>query len=469
MDIYEMSVSRLKHALDDKKVTSEELVLSYTKRITSLDQSKDGCHSVFCLNPEAIQIAKKLDRERENGQLRGELHGIPVLIKDNIDSLPMATTAGSIALEFNYPQKDAFMVRQLIDSGAIILGKTNLTEFANFMNNKRSNGYSSLGGQVKMPYNEEEDPLGSSTGSAVAVATSMCPVAIGTETSGSIISPAMRNGIVGLKPSMGIVSRSGIIPISSTLDTAGPMGRSVKDVAILLDAMVGEDANDEITMSSIIKPSYTHRLTEDNLRNAKVGICLDAMDELDEDRSEAFETLMNRLEEFGATLVPNITLPSPKGNFQIMKYEFKNRINHYLRQTSNSNGVQSLSDIIDFNVDHADKALKFGQELLVDCERKVSGRLVEKEYWEAISERLLIQNELKNIFEKLELDFILVAYYNVIGSYTGYPVLTLPVGLDKKGLPMGVFLLGKQFDDDQLLGYAYSIEKILPKRVPPKI
>ncbi len=274
-ELNEITISELQEKMASGKYTSEQITKLYLDRIEALDKKGPNLNAIIELNPDALNIAKAMDKEWNEGKIRGALHGIPILIKDNIDSADkMMTTAGSLALVGNIAAKDAFIVKKIREAGAVLLGKTNLSEWANFRSSSSSSGWSSRGGQTKNPYILDHSPCGSSAGSGVAVAANFCAIAIGTETDGSIVCPASVNGIVGIKPTVGLVSRSGIIPISHTQDTAGPMARTVKDATILLDAMIGFDITDSVTKESMNKSTgkYTQYLTKDGLKGKRIGI-----------------------------------------------------------------------------------------------------------------------------------------------------------------------------------------------------
>ncbi|MCD6321441.1 MAG: amidase, partial [Clostridiales bacterium] len=311
MDYKKLGIDQLHIAMENGEITSKALVIEFMKRIADIDGCEGGFNSVAEINPEAIFIAEAMDRERTEGKTRGFMHGIPVMIKDNINTADkMPTTAGSLALKHNYAPYDAGVVANLRKAGAVILAKTNLTEFANFMANDIPNGYSSRGGQVLCPYDKQADASGSSTGSAVAVAAGLTSVSIGTETSGSILSPSLTNGIVGMKPTKGLVPSEGIIPISNTLDTAGPMGRCVKDVAILLEAMIG------------YKKNYIKGLRSSSLEGLRIGINRANMNIMEEERIVALESLLKKLKNAGAIIIDDFNMPFHKELKDIIEYEF---------------------------------------------------------------------------------------------------------------------------------------------------
>ncbi|MEI9912845.1 MAG: amidase [Bacteroidota bacterium] len=370
------------------KYTSEQITKLYLDRIEAIDKKGPLLNSVIELNPDALIIAKAMDEERKAGKIRGLLHGIPVLIKDNINTADkMQTTAGSLAMEGHIAANDSFVVKQLRRAGAVILGKTNLSEWANFRSNHSSSGWSSRGGQTKNPYILDHNPCGSSSGSGVAVAANLCAVAVGTETDGSVTCPASVNGIVGLKPTVGLVSRSGIIPISATQDTAGPMGRTVKDVAILLGAITGADTADAITKESEGKSltDYTKFLDANGLKGKRIGI--DKKPQGDNQYMHALiKKAIDTLKQQGAEIVEIEYFDAigklGDAEFEVMQYEFKDGLNKYLA-ASNAK-VKTLADVIAFNKSNEDKAMPyFKQETLESSEKKAG--LDNKEYKEALA------------------------------------------------------------------------------------
>jgi Asp-tRNAAsn/Glu-tRNAGln amidotransferase A subunit and related amidases len=351
--LQELTIDDLQEKMRSGQMTSRQITEAYLERIRQIDRSGPVLNSVIEINPDALTIADSLDQEREDGKLRGPLHGIPVLIKDNIDTGDkMMTTAGSLALDGHRAEVDAPIIKQLREAGAVLLGKTNLSEWANFRSTRSSSGWSSRGGQTKNPYVLDRSPCGSSSGSGTAVAANLCVVAIGTETNGSIACPASINGIVGIKPTVGLWSRAGIIPISHTQDTAGPMARTVRDAAILLGALTGEDPNDSITLSRNvdIPKEYTAFLKTDGLQGKIIGV----------DKSllkghEAIDALLvkalGQIRNAGGTVVEvafrDLLNDVGKDEFDVLKYEFKDGLNKYL--AAHSANVKSLEDVIRFN------------------------------------------------------------------------------------------------------------------------
>jgi amidase len=399
-----------------------------------------------------------MDKERSLGKIRGPMHGIPVMLKANINTDDkMHTTAGSMALKDNYAPYDAKIVKNLRASGVVILGKTNLTEFANFMTKNMRNGYSSLGGEVLCPYDRNADPCGSSTGSAVSVAVGLCPAAIGTETSGSIICPSWTNGIVGIKPTRELIPGEGIIPISGTLDTAGPMARSVADAAALLGAMTGKG------------DSFSKGLGSATLKGKRIGLNKFNLGDIGTDKAAVYEKITGIMEASGAELVE---LPGMDHNVNLkyfLYYEFKNNMNHYLSTLNSGFGIKTMDDIIDFNKANKKKALKYDQFYLLQAKYFSSGRCMEADYLKALKAREDQIKELESLFRENDLDSILHAnIYNNLAAFTGCPSITIPTGLDSKGMPMGMQMISWKFNDRTLIETAYALEKALDiQLVPP--
>lgn len=468
-NVIEKNILEINKALDSEIITSRELVQIYLNRIRDIDQGDVHYNSILELNPDALNIASVLDSERSLGISRGILHGIPVLLKDNINTFDkMHTTAGSIALQTNFANYDAAIVKNLRDAGAIILGKTNLTEFANFMSYNMRNGYSSLGKEVLCPYNINEDPSGSSAGSAVSVTLNLAPVAVGTETGGSIISPAMKNGIVGIKPTLGLVSRTGIVPISSTLDTAGPMAKNVTDAAVLLSILRGVDEIDPITLEKgPDKVDYTKYLKKDSLKGARIAINRDNYDKLSDPNKKAFDDVVATLKKADAIIIEDLPIKQTELIFNIMKYEFKRNLNHYLSTLGQQSNMKTLNDILQYNRDHHEEGLKYSQQLLEDCEYNTSGRMLEKEYLDAIEERESAIKQLDFIFESNKIDVIYFASYTSLGPNLGFPAMTIPVGIGDNNIPIGSYFLAQRYKEKNLIRIGYALEQIIKKRINP--
>ena len=470
-DVVEKNILEIKEALENGEITSHDLVLIYLKRIAEIDQGVIKYNSILEVNPDALNIALVLDTERKQGKIRGIMHGIPIILKDNINTFDkMHTTAGSLALKDNFAPYDAFLVENLRKNGAIILGKANLTEFANFMSFNMRNGYSSLGKEVLCPYNIQTDPSGSSAGSAVSVTLNLTPVAIGTETGGSIMSPSMKNGVVGLKPTIGLVSRRGIVPISSTLETAGPIGKNVTDVAILLSVMRTNDNSDPVTLTKDNKfIDYTKYLDKDSLKNSTIAIDRTDYNKLEGYKKEAFDNIINIIKNSGAKIIEGLEIKQTKYIFYPMKYEFKRCINNYLASLGENTNMKTLKDIIDFNRLNEKEALKYGQKLLEVCEYNTSGKMNEKEYYLSLEERETATKSINNLFKKHNIDLIYFANYTSLGPHCGFPTMTIPIGLDEDNIPIGAYLLAPKYKESNLISIGYSLEQLTKKRTNPLI
>ncbi len=477
--VEEAAIADILEAITAKTISSRELVLMYLERIAKFDKHGVSINSVAEINPDAIHIAEALDRHMElNGPI-GPLHGIPILIKDNINTGDkMHTTAGSLSLSDNYAPEDSFVAKKLRAAGAVILGKTNLTEFANFMTENMPNGYSSRGGQVLNPYGPGKfDVGGSSSGSGAAVACSFCAGAIGTETSGSILSPGCRNSVVGIKPTVGLVSRTGIVPIAHSQDTAGPIARTVTDAALLLGAITGEDSDDPVTLTSCRRSfmDYTRFLDKDGLEGARIGIPKDYFyEELSKDQIALAENAVKALKELGAIIVEPADIPSAKEfkEYQVLLYEFKCNMNSYLARYGRSSAIHTLKDIIDFNSSNPGETLKYGQTILIKSE-ETKGTLAETDY---ILERLkdLRQSQTEGIdmiLNKYNLDAIVFPGYSGcdIAARAGYPSVIVPAGYSTEGEPFGITFTSRAYSEPMLIKLAYAYEQGTKKRIPPKL
>ncbi len=477
----EITIQNLQEKFSSGVYSSEQVTKLYLERIAAVDKSGPGLNSVIELNPDALAIARSMDAERKVGKLRGPLHGVPVLIKDNIDTGDkMQTTAGSLAMLGHIAGRDAFIVKKLREAGAVLLGKTNLSEWANFRSSKSCSGWSSRGGQTKNPYILDHNPCGSSSGSGVAVSANLCTVAIGTETDGSITCPAAVNGLVGLKPTVGLVSRTGIIPISHTQDTAGPMARTVTDVATLLGVLTGEDGTDAVTSESKGKTQkdYTAFLTKNALTGKRIGI---------EKKPPGDNQFLHRLqkqalatlEKLGATLVEIEYMDriSKLGDaeFEVMQYEFKEGLNKYLALANAP--VKTLADVIAFNTQNEDTAMPyFKQEILESSEAK--NGLETAAYREALKNNHQgTKNILDEVIQKNKLDAIggltmgpACSIDNIYGdrwgnvfltqpaAASGYPHITVPAGTVYE-LPVGFSFFGSPYTEAALLGFAFAFEQ----------
>jgi amidase len=488
----EATISQLRSAMLAGRLTAEGITKHYLHRIRDLDRLGPMLNSVIEINPDAIEIAESLDQERKTRGPRGPLHGIPILIKDNIATRDkMMTTAGSLALVGSSPPTDAFLVRRLRAAGAVILGKTNLSEWANFRSTHSTSGWSGRGGLTLNPYALDRNPSGSSSGSGAAASANLCAVAIGTETDGSITSPSSYNGLVGLKPTLGLVSRTGIIPIAHSQDTAGPMTRTVTDSAILLGCMAGPDADDPDTAAAGAKMAvdYTKFLDAAALRGARIGVArkyfgiLPAVDRLTENAIEA-------LKSHGATIMDPADLPSfgklGDGEDEVLLTEFKADLNKYLAWLGPSAPVHSLAEIIEFNERNKAKEMPwFGQELFLKAQAK--GPLTEKVYLETLARnrRLCRDEGIDEVMDKMQLDAIIAPTTGPAqrtdllwgdrdtggctspAAVAGYPHITVPMGM-VDGLPVGLSFFGRAWSEPKLLGLAYAFEQISRAREAPR-
>ena len=467
-----VTIAQLQEKLKLGEYTSEQIVKLYLDRIAQIDKSGPGLHSVLETNPDALSIARALDAERASGHIRGPLHGIPVMLKDNIDTGDkMLTTAGSLALSNHYAKDDAFLVKQLRDAGAVILGTTNLTEWSNFRSTKSISGWSSRGGQTKNPYVLDSNPCGSSSGSAVAVAADLCSIAVGTSTDGSIECPASMNGVVGIRPTLGLISRTGVIPVSKSLDTPGTFGRTVRDATTLLNALIAQDDKDPITMSNKQRhyEDYTKYLDPKAMKGKRIGVeqfMLESTDPIGQVLREALEDM----KKLGAIIIPisyaqlyNDILAS---EHIVMKYEFKVGINHYL--STSATEFKSLQDIILFNEKNAASIMPyFGQELMIEAQ--ATKGLESEEYLEALYRLKELGSQLMEVMDIHQLDAICGAGSGTYGSAAaaGWPSITLPMG-QVNDIPVGITILSTPFSEPKLLSIAYAYEQISQKRTKPK-
>lgn len=486
----EITIDELQRGMSAGEFNSRAITEMYLKRIERIDSSGPTLNSIIELNPDALAIADSMDQERKAGKLRGPMHGIPVLIKDNIDTADkMMTTAGSLALEGNIAAKDAFIVAQLRKAGAVLLGKTNLSEWANFRSKRSVSGWSSRGGQTRNPYVLDRNPCGSSSGSGSAVSANLCAIAIGTETNGSIACPSSINGIVGIKPTVGLWSRSGIIPISTTQDTAGPMARTVRDAAILLGSIAGIDESDQATAASTGKSQkdYTQFLIPEALKGKRIGVeksFLKVHEGIDALLIKALDQLRTAGAEVVEVELIGKTREARGAGFEVLKYEFKDGLNRYLEKANAK--VKSLEDLIRFNKENESRVMPFfKQEILEDSQ--TLGGLNSKEYKEALRKVwITVRGTLDNFFKQHDLDAICGPangpawctdlingdFFTGYGTYSpaaiaGYPSITLPMGTVSE-LPIGISFIGKAFGEGELLSIAYSYEQISKNRVAPK-
>jgi amidase len=491
-ELDEVTIADLQAGMNSGKFSSRSITEKYLARIEEIDRQGPAVNSVIEINPEAQAIAESLDRERKEKKLRGPLHGIPVLIKDNIDTADkMQTTAGSLALLGSRPAKDSFVAQKLREGGAVILGKTNLSEWANIRSSHSSSGWSGRGGQTKNPYALDRNPCGSSSGSGVAVAANLCAAAIGTETDGSVVCPSSANGLVGIKPTLGLVSRAGIIPIAHSQDTAGPMTRTVRDAAILLGALAGVDPRDSATADSAGKAStdYTKSLDPNGLKGARIGVARkyfgfnDAVDRF-------VENVIQEIKKQGAEIIDPADLES-HGKFDdteltVLLYELKADLNVYLASRGPESQVHSLKEVIEFNDHNAAKEMPyFGQDLFIKAEAK--GPLTSNEYLDALeaNRRLSRREGIDGVMDKFHLDAILAptggpAWLTDLANgdhssggssnaaaVAGYPNINVPAGF-VFGLPVGISFFGRAWSEPTLLKLAYGFEHATKARKPPQ-
>ncbi len=486
VDVVELSAVDARDRMAKGELTSEALTQAYLRRIADVDDGGPMLGAVIEINPSAEDDARALDAERKAGKVRGPMHGIPVLIKDNVDIAGMVNSAGSLALADHKPKADAFFVSRLRDAGAVILGKTNLSEWANFRSTRSSSGWSSRGGQTKNPYVLDRNPCGSSSGTGTAIAASLAAVGVGTETDGSIICPASVAGLVGLKPTVGLVSRSGIIPISISQDTAGPMTRTVADAALLLGAMAGVDAADPAGAAAEAKiTDYTTFLKPDAVKGRRFGIVRQAGG-YHPDVDAGLETAIAALQKAGAEVI-DVKIPAYNdwndAEFTLLLYEFKDGLNSYLKNSGAPHA--SLEALIAWNKANADRVMPiFGQEIFEQAQAK--GGLTDAAYVKARGDarRLAGRDGLIATLDRGKLDALLAPSMSpawptdhVLGDHfvgagygmaavAGTPSITIPIG-DSHGLPIGVTFMGRAYSEGELLGFGYALEQLTKARKAP--
>ncbi|MDT5121260.1 MAG: amidase [Acidobacteriota bacterium] len=491
-ELEEVTIAELQAGMKQGKWTARSVAEKYLARIEKIDKQGPMVNSVIELNPDAISIAEALDKERKARGVRGPLHGVPVLIKDNIATADrMTTTAGSLALKGSIALKDSFVAERLRAAGAVILGKTNLSEWANIRSSHSTSGWSGRGGQTKNPYVLDRNPCGSSSGSGAAVAANLVAIAVGTETDGSVVCPSSANSLVGIKPTLGLVSRSGIIPIAHSQDTAGPMARTVTDAAILLTALAGIDSNDSITTESQGKASadYTQFLDANGLRGARIGVPRKSFgfsDQVDQLMNSALD-VMKRL---GAEIIDPAEIETA-GKFDdseldVLLFELKADLNKYLAGLGPRAPVRTLKEIIEFNDRNKDKELPyFGQDLFIKAEAK--GPLTDKAYLDALAKnhRLSRDEGIDAVMTKNKLDAMVAPTggppwptdlingdhftggYSTPSAVAGYPHLTVPAGY-VHGLPVGLSFFGRAYSEPMLIKLAFAFEQATKVRRPPQ-
>ncbi len=490
----EVSILELASRMARCEITSVSLTEDYIRRIETIDQSGPCINSVIELNPDAVAIAEERDKERAAGRVRGPLHGIPILLKDNIGTRDrMTTTAGSLALEGSRAPRDAYLAKKLRQAGAVILGKTNLSEWANWRGKHSVSGWSSRGGLTRNPYALDRTACGSSSGSAAAVAASLCAGAFGTETDGSIICPAQTCGVVGIKPTLGLVSRSGIIPIAYSQDAAGPIGRTVEDAAVLLGAVAGADPDDRATASvrNHAERDYTQFLAADGLKGMRIGVARNMLGS-DKRVLAIIESSIQLMREMGAVIVDPANLPNwnrfGETELEVLSYEFKSDLNRYLASLGPGSKVHSLEDVIRFNEENKSRVMPyFGQERMTEAQSK--GPLSSKAYLMALARnrRLTRAEGIDALMAKKRLDAIVVASGGPAwlidlangdpnswdmestspAAVAGYPHITVPAG-SIFGLPVGISFFASAWQEPALLRMAYAFEQARRARKPPQ-
>ncbi len=488
--LQEITIAQLQQGYKQGKFTIKEVVQDYLDRISAIDKNGPRLNSIIQVNPEALQIAEELDKEMAAGKIRGPMHGIPVILKDNIDTHDkMATTAGATVLRNSFPLHDSWVASKLKEAGAVIIAKSNLSEWANFRSKISSSGWSGVGGQTKNPYVLDRNPCGSSSGSGVAVSANLCLLAIGTETNGSIVCPSNNNGLVGLKPTVGLISRSGIIPISFTQDTPGPMARTVEDVAICLGILTGIDSTDSKTFNAYgnFHTDYTKYLNKDGLKGKRIGLIKEAMGfhpkvDILIDQTVAY------LKSQGAEVM-EIDFPLDaaieNASFQVLLYEFKDGLNKYLENLGNNSRVKSLKELIEFNKSDSVELQYFDQKILEMAEEK--GDLESAEYKEALAimQKGTREDGIDKLMNHHKLDALMAPtgapawktdlidgdlYLGGNSSYaaiSGYPNITVPMGFIEE-LPVGVSFFSKAWSEPTLLEIAFAFEQGTKHRKPPK-
>jgi amidase len=493
-ELEETTIADLQHAMASGRLTAHAIAEQYLARIEAVDKQGPTVNSVIELNPDALAIADALDRERKDKGARGPLHGIPILIKDNIDTADrMKTTAGSLALADAIAPRDAFLVERLRAAGAVILGKTNLSEWANFRADRSTSGWSGRGGQTRHPYALDRNPCGSSSGSGAAVAANFCTAAIGTETDGSIVCPSGICGIVGIKPTVGLISRAGVIPISASQDTAGPMARTVADAAALLTALLGVDPRDSATNATRahVKPNtdYTKFLDAGGLKGARIGVARKSFG-VPPPTERVFKAAIDEMKSQGAVIVDPADIPTAgkfdRAEMQVLLYEFKAGLNAYLASCAPNIQTRTLQALIEFNDKNKDREMPFfGQELFINAQKK--GSLKSQEYRKARQDCLRLSRTMgiDAVMTTHRLDAIVAptngpAWLTDLvngdrftgGSSTpaavaGYPSITVPIG-ELHGLPIGLSFIGRAWSESTLIKLAYALEQATKARKSPK-
>jgi amidase len=492
-ELAEATVADLQRSMVSGERNAQSIARQYLERIESMNLRGPAIRAVLEVNPDALSIARDLDEERKARGPRGPLHGIPVLLKDNIDTADrMMTTAGSLALEGPAPSRDAFIARRLRAAGAVILGKTNLSEWANFRSTHSSSGWSGRGGQARNPYVLDRNPCGSSSGSGSGVSADFAPLAVGTETDGSIVCPSSANGIVGIKPTLGLVSRSGIIPIAHSQDTAGPMARTVTDAAILLNTLAGIDPNDRAMRTRRAPPptDYTRFLDRNALKGARLGIARAKYFGYSDPTDKLIDDAIAEMKRFGAIIIDPADVPTAgkfdDTEYDVLLYEFKADLNAYLAARSPAPRVKSLADIIAFNERERPREMPFfGQEIMLQAQKK--GPLSAKKYRDALARNLRMSRTegIDAVMNKYRLDALVAPTSNpawvtdlINGDHftgasstpaavAGYPNINVPAGF-YADLPVGISFFGRAWSEPKLIAIAYSFEQLTNHRRPPR-
>jgi len=488
INLDEVTITQLRQGYNEKKYTIANVVNAYLQRIDDIDKKGPALNSIIYLNPDALKQAEALDKEMADGKIRSPLHGIPVILKDNIDTHDMPTTAGATVLQNSFPLKDSWVTKKLIEAGAVILGKANLSEWANFRGNMSSSGWSGVGGQTKNPYVLDRNPCGSSSGSGVVVAANLCILAIGTETNGSIVCPSNNNGIVGLKPTVGLISRSGIIPISFTQDTPGPMCRTVEDIAISLGILTGVDSADSKTLNpaGVFLTNYTKFLKADGLKGKRIGVIKGSANfhvKVDSLFTRAIAFMKNQ----GAEII-EVQVSTEKiedNSFTVMLYEFKDGLNSYFKNLGEKAPVKNLEELITFNKKDSIELRYFDQELLVMAQAK--GDLKSKEYTDALSHMLSATRDhgIDKVMNDNHLDALIaptgspawktdhlngdhyIGGSSSLAAIAGYPSIAVPMGFIGD-LPVDISFFGKAWSEGLLIEIAYAYEQGTKHRQAPK-
>jgi len=486
----EITIAQLQQGYKEGKFTITKVVTDYLSRIEEIDKNGPKLNAIIAVNPDALKIAEELDKELAEGKCRGPLHGVPVILKDNIDTKDnMPTTAGAVVLKNSFVGKDSWVAAKLREAGAVIIAKSNLSEWANFRANLSSSGWSGVGGQTRNPYELDRNPCGSSSGSGVAVSANLCAFAIGTETNGSIVCPSNNNGIVGIKPTVGLISRTGIIPISFTQDTPGPMARSVEDAAISLGAMVGADPSDSKTLDANAKiyTDYTHFLKPDGLKGKRIGLLTNISG-----FHHKVDTLMKKavadMKNAGAEVI-EISFPIQReinnASFEVMLFEFKDGLNKYFATLGDNAPIKSIEELIAFNLKDSVELRYFDQQLLAMAQSK--GDIESDEYKKALTLMMkgIRENGIDKVMNANKLDALIaptgapawktdqINGDNFLGSSSsyaaiaGYPNISVPMG-NIDGLPVGISIFGRAWSEPVLIEIAYSYEQATKHRIKPE-